>query len=575
MQVSTASTAFSALSSATGSDDQSLAVSLAVAAAASQGSAFGPDSVVTVGGGFTVAGFTDYTNLGTNGVYQFDLSGILSTQGAAGGVPAQARSEEQQKQDAKMLEAINGLIDSGSLVEARNLANDMLDENPTNASAVAALGRVAVEEGDYKKGEQLYTKAHAIDGTVGYDNDAQNARTLQGDDTAVLRQAQAYIRAGGSQREEGVRLLISLTERAGDFTAAHVTLADALLKSGDGNNALMEYNTAVRVAKPEELGGLENRLQQLVDEAPSSAFARQLLGKAQLKQGHNEVALQTLTAAAGLADDPTPYNVDVARAHLAVGHDRLDHGDLSGALLAFERAKELAPTNNDVKFAIAEGYVKRAEQRSQRGDLKSALDDYQAASSLLPEVGQRDVRERAAHGAYGVALRLQRQRIANGDEIDAEVRGFQVAYDLVSDEKKYRSALAEVRVALGDQYLADGDEKSAAYAYKRAYDLYPHNDTYRDKAVSAFIQWGNERLYSLNYNDAVDAFREAFELNPNDTAAKTQLATAYNARGLDHKSYQRYKQAVKDFKEALKLFPDNATYQSNYNSVSPWDTDDD
>lgn len=570
MQIGAVNTAFSALGGATGSDGQALAVSLAVAAATARASAFGPDSVLTVGGGFTIPGFTDYTSLGTKGTYQYNLSGVLATQNATG-VPARARSEAQQKQDAKMLEAINSLIESGSLIEARNLANDMLDENPTNAAAVSALGRVSLEEGDYQKAEQFFMKAHALDGTVGYDKDAQNARILQGDDATVLRKAQAYFRAGGSQRNEGVRLLMTLTGRSADFTAAHVALADALLKTGDGNNALMEYNTAVRVAKPEELGGLAARLQELVSEAPNSAFARQLLGKVQLRQGRNEEALQTFTTAAGLAEDPTSYHVDVARAHLAVGRARLDRGDLGGAMAAFGRAKELAPTNNDVKYAIAEGHVRRAEQRRQRGDTKAALDDYQLAANLLPEVGQRALRERAAQGAYGAALKLQRQRIADGDQIGPEVRGFQVAYDLLKDEKKYRSALAEARVALGDQYLADGDKKSAAYAYKRAYDLYPHNNAYRDQAVSAFIQWGNERLYSLNYNDAVDAFREAFKLNPNDATAKTQLGTAYNARGLDHKSFQRYKQAAKDFKEALKLFPDNATYQANYNSVSAWD----
>lgn len=500
--------------------------------------------------------------------WQFDLAGVLNTDAAA--IPQQYRTEQQQEAEAQAVEAALNYIDLGEYDQARDLLNQVLDDNPTSAAAVEMLGLAALSEGDYDLAEQLYLKAHALDPSVGYDQDAAGARILKGSDDEVYYRAGAMLKSP-QQREEGIRLLVRLTDRSPQFTAARVALADALLDSGDGNNGLMQYNTAIREAQPGELGMLHDRLAALVDEAPTGAFVRQLLGKAQLRLERYDDALQTLRTAVSLADDPVPYYRDLAKAHVGVGYERLARRDISGAMAAFEVAKEVSPTNPDVKAALAEGHVLRAEQHTQRRNYSAALEDYRKAADLLDAAGNRELRDRAAHSAYALGLKLQRQREASGEEIDGEVLAFQVAYDLDSDNTTYKRKLAEARFALGEQHMAVAEYEEAAYAYRRAHDLYEYDATYKAKTIEAFVAWGDERLANHNWDDAVDAYLEAFQIDTSNVESKGKLANAYNARGLDHMDWERWQDAALDFKNALLLFPDNPEYQANYDLVKAYD----
>ena len=542
-----------------------------VASALAGASSFGPATQVSIASDIPAfAGFTDYSQLSNATGWQFDLSGVMSASGVASGVPTVARSEEQQKADAEALQLALNYIDGKQYTEARQVLDSLLEENPTNAAAVQAMGNIELGEGDAEKAEQLFLKAHALNPSVGYDLDAENARILKGDDADVLRQANIFIRSG-VRRDDGIRLLISLTDRNPENTAAHVALGDALLNEGDGANGLLQFNAAIRGAKPEDLGMLATKLSGLVEEAPSAPYVRQLLGKVELQQGRYDDALQTLKIATELADDPIPYERDLALAYLGVGRERLDRGDLTGAMSSFERAKELNPSGAEVKAALAEGYVMRAEQHTQRHDYSSALEDYGRAAGLLGSTGNREVRERAAHSVYALALRLQRERVQSGEEIDSEAFAFQTAYELDSSNTSYKQKLAEVRNALGDQHWAAGEYEEAASAYRRALDLYKYNDTYQENTLRALVAWGDEEYASYNHNDAVAAYLEAYKLDTTNVANRQKLADAYNRRGVDHIDWQRWTSAVSDFRNAMQLFPDNAEYKANYASVSHWD----
>ncbi len=537
-------------------------------------SKFGPPTQLSVGGGPLVTGFSDYTNLGKSGVWQFDLSSVMGTGSGSSGIPQMHRSKEQQAVEVKAIETALEYVNGGDIEAGRKLMNELLDENPTNAAAVQVLGLAAQAEGKYEEAEQLFMKAHAIEPATGYDNDAANARILQKSDSEVYRKAVQMLEAP-SRKEEGIRLLMTLTERNPDHVAGRVQLAEALLDQGDGNNGLMQYNNAIRsAANDSELRLVENGLDALAREVPNSAYVQQLLGKVYLKQERYDQALQTLTMAANMADNPVTYWRDLATAYVGVGNERLERGDVTGALSAYGQAKEYSPTSTEVKAALAGAYVERAEQRMQQRNYDGAIEDLRQAKDMLRyEGGSRELRERAAHSAYAIGLKFQRQREAGGGEIDGEVLAFQIAHDLDEDNSTYKQRLAETRNALGDQHMANGEYEEAAAAYRRAHELYTYNETYKENAINAYVTWGDERFNSYNFDDAVEAYLEAFKLDTSNDDNRSKLAEAYDQRGLEHFEFERYEDALADFKNALALYPDNADYQDHYDMVRAWDMD--
>lgn len=196
---------------------------------------FGPPAQVSINETTpSVAGFRDYTKLGRSGLWQFNLPEVLNPPATAA-MPKTTVSPEQQKAEEVAIQRAFDYIDGGQPDAARQLMNDLLSHNKTNAAAVHALGYAELADGKYAEAEQLFLKAHAMEPGVGYDRDAQNARILQADDAAVLRQAQAMARAP-TQREESIRILISLTQRSPENTAARVALAEAMLDEGDSGN---------------------------------------------------------------------------------------------------------------------------------------------------------------------------------------------------------------------------------------------------------------------------------------------------------------------------------------------------
>jgi tetratricopeptide (TPR) repeat protein len=536
----------------------------------SSASSFGPPAQVSINDNApTVTGFTDYAQLGLSGLWQFDLASVLNP--TVTGVPQAARSEEEQKADEAAVQTAFDYINQGQFDAARQLMNGLLSENKTNAAATYTLGYADMEEGKYASAEQLFLKAHAFDPTVGYDQDAENARILQRGDESVLASARGML-ADSNRHADGLRILINLSGRSPNNTAAHLLLGDSMLDAGDGTNGLMQYNAAVSHARPDELGQVEQHLQELARSAPTSAFLQQLVGKAQLRQEHFDDAVQTLTHAAELADNEASYRAVLAQGYVGLGRQLLERGDVNGARADFAQAKTLDPTGRDTKQALAEGYVARAARSVAAHNYSSAVADYSLIASLLEKSTDTALRERAAAGAYAAGRAVQASRIAAGEEIDGEVAAFQAAYDLDPDNTTYKHKLADTRNALGDQFFATGDYEEAAGAYLRAHTLFKYDKTYRTNATKAFVAYGDERLYNLNYDDAVEAYRQAYRVDTTSVESRQKLATALTARGLDYKSQEKYAKAVLDLKEALRLFPDNAAYQANYDSVSPWDT---
>ena len=528
---------------------------------------FGAPAQVTLSGGESITGFTDYTQLGANGLWQFDLTRVLTPQTT--GIPQDARSPAEQKADDAAVKQALTLIDQGQLDQARTLMNGLLAENKTNAAAVHALGAADLADGKYQSAQQLFLKAQALDPTAGYDREADDAGILQQDDTTVLDRAQSFL-TDSSRQADAVQLLKGLTARSPKNTTAHMLLADALLKQNDALNGLLQYDAAVGSATQAELPGIEQQLAELARQAPKSGFLQQLVGKAQIREGRFEDALAALDRADEINGSDAGTQRDRTAALVGYGRQLLAGGDVTGALLQFQNARDLSPTNADAKTALAEGYVAQAEHLAGQQAYADAADLYAKVVTLLGDKGNDDLRKEAAAGAYAVGRSLENRRIAANGEIGKEVVAYQAAHDLDGDNLTYRDQLAKTRNALGDQYAADGKLKDAAYSYQSAYQLNKTNATYKANAQAAFVRWGDDASYNLRYDDAVTAYREAYRIDTFDVANKRKLADAYNTRGLDHYSNERMAKAASDFKNALLLFPDDPGYQQNFDLVKGW-----
>jgi tetratricopeptide (TPR) repeat protein len=452
---------------------------------------------------------------------------------------------------------------------ARAILGDFLKETPSSARAVFAQGQVELAAGEYSDAEALFRKAGAIDGTIGAELEAENARALTRDDATVLSRARRLI-ASKETSESGLRLLETLTARSPSNFDARVALAEAQFASGSPIRGLFSYSRALSIAEGAQIQELESRFADFVRRAPGDAFSRSLLGKAQLRLGKTDEALETLTLATQLSGDQEAYRSDEAQAHLAVADEHLASGRIDAALASIERAYSLDPAEKKVKAARAEAYYERAAKRLQIGNANGAIDDLDAALRDAKAGGDNELLTRIGRRAYSTGRTLEARHLAQGAKIGREVTAYQIAFDIDPENRAYRAKLGNIRAALGDQFKNEGNTLDAALSYRQAYETNRSRTDWRDSAITSFRTYAATRQAAYAFNEAIAHFRNAFELDPTNAASRLGLAEAYSTAGLwARDTLGQRSQAADYFREALHLFPDNATYQGYYNSVYP------
>jgi tetratricopeptide (TPR) repeat protein len=499
---------------------------------------------------------------------RFDYSNLARLAFQSQTSVTQQVSPERLKAEQKIIEQATALRIDERFDEARELIEDLLDENPTNGVAIHTLGAIELDLGNYEKAEGYFRKADYYAPDYGFDTDASNARTLQEDDEYVLEQARR-LTANGETRDQGVRLLVSLTRRSPSDAVARSLLAQNLIAQGDAAQGLAQYQLAISSANRAQAQQIETELTALVKLAPQAAFLRNLLGQTELKLGKHEQAAETLALATQLSDNDPLYQADEALAHVALGRDALEVGDLSAAMIAFQTAQQLDPTGEEVNRGLAEGYLARGLYRSRIGDPARAIEELNSAKSFLAEIEDEELTDRIAGAFYSAGRTLELRRESSGADVGDELTAFQAAYNLDPENLTYQRKLAETQNTLGDQYLAEGNYRDAAYAYQHAYEVYSRESSYKDNAISAFLAWGDERVAAWDHHQAITAYQAAYDLDHDNETSKFSLAEAFNRRGLFYRSLGAdfYDQAADDFLEALDLYPNNEDYQDNYDSV--------
>lgn len=517
---------------------------------------FGSATLLSLGQGTSTSTVGDYSFLASAAL---QLQSSTTTQVSS---TQQAAEQEINKQAAAL--RINGSYD-----EARRLLEGLLRKNPTNAVAVHGLGAIELDLGNYEAAEQYFQKAHYLDPEYGYDSDVANAQILQHDDDYVLEQAEQLSQRSDT-RDRATRLLVVLTGRSPSNAVARSLLAENLIRDGDGTQGLAQYQLAVSSADRTQLQQIQARLTSLVEVAPTAAYLHNLLGQTQLRLGEHEQAAETLARATQLSDNDPLYQADEALAHVALGRDAIARGDLTTAMSAFRIAYELDPVGEEVKVGLAKGYIARGQWLARMGNASGAIDEFNSAQGQLGSIENEELRAELASAFYRAGRTLEGRRLNSGEKVGDEIVAFQAAYDLDSDNSTYRNKLAETRNTIGDEYLAEGDLRNAAYSYQSAYQANSNNNTYKQNAISAFLAWGDERSAAHDHLSAITAYQAAYDLDKSNETSKSSLAEAFNTRGLFYKSLGEdfYDMAADDFLEALDLYPDNQEYQDNYDSVS-------
>lgn len=547
MRVDTATFGLAALNAVTGGVASGVGSSAA-------GTSFGPAALLSISGAVAPSALDGlYSAIGRS------LSGRATI--------SAPKNSAKQKEIAKQIKDALDASDHGRISDARKQMADLARANPGDAATAQAQGAVEIAAGDYKSAEKFFRKADVLDPSLNAQQDLQTALALQKDDKTALAQADRWLNDEDT-RASGKALLELLAKRSPRNADIRIKLGDVALAGKDELNGLLNYARAMGVADQAQLGRLEDKFRTLLSRTKQGAFVENLLGKTQLKLGKLDEALATLHDATVKSEGRPEYQSDEAVALVAIGRDQLSRGNVASAMSNFDEAYHLDPSSDDVHLARAEGLTARARGREQAGDYNRAIDDFESAAREANRKGGEALRKQIASGVYDVGRRLQSRRERNGDDIGKEVAAYQAAYDIDPSNTTYRDRLAASRVALGDQYAADGDDKNAAASYKRAVDLVPRNDGYRTKAIEAYNRYGADAIHNLRFDDAITAYRNAYDLDKHSEATKSTLAGVYDQAGVYYRDQGDRGRAEKYFAEAVHLYPNNADYRAHLEDVS-------
>ncbi len=538
-----------------------ITTSYAATSAASSTSSFGPDFILSMG----------TSTADTSGVYStLDLSSFY---GASSTSNFAASAQSLTEADLDKLEEAYDLIESNDIKGAEAIFEGMLKRNNMNAAAIHGQGMIAMLRENYAEAEKLFQRANFFASDRGYGDDATIAEVLQRSDDEIFEQASQMV-SGGDSVDIGRRLLLHLVEKRPDNAEARMLLGETLLRQSDIINGANHLIMAVGSADQDQLRELLGMAEELTDQAPNVSTFQRLLGSVQVRLGKYDEAMETFAVIEDLLGTDVLHKADKSLAYVGIGKRYLEQGDISRAINTLKEARTLDSASAGAREALSDAYVAQAAQATRFGSTKKAIQSYKLAADALGSNGSDSKKRSIAIAAFTAGLRLERESIRLGRDINDEVLAYQAAYDLDPDNLTYKRKLAETRVTIGDQYMENEDYAEAVASYKRATELYGTDQSYGDKLRDAYIAYGDELLTENKYDEAIEAYRSAYKLDTSSQASKTKLAEGYNTRGEHYKSQDKFALAAADFKEALFLFPDNETYQDNYDSVKDYDESD-
>ena len=429
-----------------------------------------------------------------------------------------AGAGEKDKAEELYRKALSNQPDNVDWLLARSR---ILIESMRHAEAIPPLRRLRELHLDHLDATEWLAGAYAVVG-----NDAEAIRLYRALLVSSPELSHVYVRLG--ELNYRVRNFESARNAYEDAISAGLGTSDVYAGLGLSEEELRRYRSA------------RTAYQNALDRDRTNAIAR-----AGLQRMRSKIR--------------TPRREPSAAEWAQRGHNRMDSGDIEGAINAFERSIAKRGNNarvlNDLGLAYAmigdTGRARiafeKAEQADpstetaynlgrlsfQEGKPSEAMLNYQIVlqrdatfltaalnlSALQASAGDAgsaiqtlsDIREHYPEsGAVTISLA---NAYFQSDELDRAARLYREATGIAN-------AAADAHIGLGNVSLCQGDTTSAADHYQQAIASAPDNPDARVNLGTVLIQQGR-------YDEAVLEFQRALELNPSDLALYLNLAVLY------------------------------------------------
>ena len=344
---------------------------------------------------------------------------------------------------------------------------------------------------------------------------------------------------------------------------AHYSLGDALYKQGRIDEAINQYQEAIRL-KPDyaqvrnnlgialdkqgQMDAAISQYEEAIRLKPDYADAHYNLGLAFGRKGQVDAAISQFLEATRFAPDDAD-----AHYNLGIGLDK--HGQLDEAIQQFKEAIRFAPGHAEAHFNLGTAFGKK-------GQMDAAIREFQESIRLNPDNAEahnnlgialfNKGKTDEAIGQYQEAIRLNPSNAAahnnlgtaldKKDQIDAAIGQFQEAIRLNPD-------YAEAHNNLGIDFDEKGQTDAAISQYQEAIRL---NPDYAD----AHYNFGDDLAARGRLDEAIQSYRRAIQADPNRPEFFYRLGLALNHSGCT-------REAVDAYLAALRLNPDLAPVLNN------------
>lgn len=459
----------------------------------------------------------------------------------------------------------------------------LLDPIGSIDRAGAAFAKALESDGNHTAALEGAAKVHALKGDV--KAAAVALDTLAGQAKTPQDKADAFVRAGKILEEKhdldgAIERYKRALDAVDDYAPATSRLRDLYASRGDAQGAIdilqREIEAADGTNQRARLWGEVAKIYR--DRANNREKAMEAAQKAVLLDGTNEEAAALLgelkfdtgeyaesakllsLRAARVKDLSKEEGLRIA---LKYGQALAKSGDESGALDAFQKARDLAPNDRGVLISVADSafHIGRFEQA--RKEYQTVLEKFgkeltlDERSVVLTHLGQSASKlgdAAAAVRALNEAVEIDPARVESNDAL-AEAYGQQGKWEDVAKVKRRRAEHAtgtekyDLYMELGELYASKlNDKPQAARAMMSALDAKPDDRRLLMKLVQLYSEgqdWSRLVEVILRLADLVD-----------DSG---QLAKYYlTAAQLCHLQLQRGDEAVTYYEKALDFDPNSA-----------------
>jgi tetratricopeptide (TPR) repeat protein len=314
-----------------------------------------------------------------------------------------------------------------------------------------------------------------------------------------------------------------------------------------------EFQQAVAQYNEGKFAEAAAQLEHLLNAAPESFEAHELLGLVYSAQSQDVKANPHLEKAVRLKPDSAP-----ARSNLAANLSRLGKPEL--ALEQFMKAVEIEPQNFDTNHNLGESYIHTGQiakavtflERAQRIDPSSYDNGYNLSLAYL-------LTDKTAEARQQVQYLLERKNTAELHNLLGEIQ--EKSGEFVAAAKEYEVA---AHMEPSEDNLFDwGSELLLHETLGPAIDVFQQGASRYPRSPRLLIGLGMSLYARGNYDEAVKSLLQAADLDPSDPRCYLFLSKAYD------RSPSQANEVIQRFRSFVEFQPRNAQALYYY-AMSLW-----